>query len=35
VEKPLVVVNDKGQLEGADGKPIIDESGKPVVATKE
>ena len=34
-EKPIVVVNDKGQLEDADGKPIVDESGKPVCATKE
>jgi len=29
------LVNDKGQLEDAKGKTIIDESGKPVVATKE
>ena len=29
------MVNDKGQLEDAEGKAIVDDSGKPVVATKE
>jgi len=29
------MVNDKGQLENAKGEPIVDDSGKPVVATKE
>lgn len=32
---PIVNVNKKGQLEDAEGKPIVDESGKPIVATKE
>jgi len=32
-DKPLVMVNDKGQLADAEGKPIVDESGKPVAAT--
>ena len=32
-EKPIVVVNNKGQLEDATGKPIVDEKGKPIVAT--
>ena len=33
-EKPLVVVNDKGQLADAEGKPIVDDKGKPVAATE-
>jgi len=32
-EKPIVMINDKGQLADADGKPIIDDKGKPVAAT--
>jgi len=27
------MVNDKGQLADVEGKPIVDESGKPVAAT--
>jgi len=29
------LVNDKGQLEDAEGNAIVDESGKPITATKE
>jgi len=30
----LVMVNDKGQLADAEGKPIVDDNGKPVEATE-
>jgi len=29
------MVNKKGQLEDAEGKAIVDDSGKPIKATKE
>jgi len=32
---PIVMVNKKGQLEDAEGNAIVDESGKPIKATKE
>ena len=28
------MVNDKGQLADAEGKPIVDDNGKPVEATE-
>ena len=34
-QAPVMLVNNKGQLEDAEGKTIVDESGKPVAATKE
>jgi len=29
-----LLVNDKGQLEDAEGKAIVDKSGKPIEATE-
>jgi len=34
-KRPIVNVNKQGQLEDHEGKPIVDETGKPVKATKE